>query len=104
MNIEILYFEGCPNYEPAVRLVQEMISETGVDARVDAINVIDNDDAVKKRFLGSPSIRVDGRDIEIEESKLTQNSMRCRVYQHDGELCRLPSRELLRRKLLEHVE
>jgi len=104
MKIEIFYFEGCPNYEPTVKLVQELVSELHIDAEITAVNVEDNDDAVSKRFLGSPSIRIKGKDIEMEENELTQYSMRCRVYQYDGKYSGLPSREVLRRKLIEALE
>ena len=72
MKIEILIFNGCPNSEPAEKLVRETVDELGVDANIEIVNVVDNDDAVAKRFLGSPSIRINGNDIEVEENDLVQ--------------------------------
>ena len=80
MKIEILVFDGCPNSEPAKRLVRDSVDELGIDANIEIVNVVDNDDAIAKRFLGSPSIRINGKDLEIEENESTQYSMRCRVY------------------------
>ena len=58
--VEILYFDGCPNHEPAVALVERIDSELGTNAEVRLVNVPDRDAANRLRFLGSPTIRVDG--------------------------------------------
>jgi glutaredoxin len=100
MTIEILIFDGCPNSEAAENLVRETVGELGIDAEIKVINVIDNEDAVAKRFLGSPSIRINGRDLEIEEDRLTQYSMKCRIYRHGESQSGVPSKELLKSKIL----
>lgn len=96
MKIEIIVFDGCPNSEPTEKLVRETVGELGIDAEIEVINVIDNEDAVAKRFLGSPSIRINGKDLEVEEDELTQYSMRCRVYRHGGSQSGVPSKDLLK--------
>ncbi len=83
MKIEILYFEGCPNHEPTVLLLNETVSELGIDAEINMVKVKDNNDAIGKKFPGSPSIRINGKDLEIDdENKLTQYSMQCRMYSY----------------------
>jgi len=57
-EVEILYFEGCPNREPAQRLVEEGAAELGITMRVVLVNVPDIASAERERFLGSPTIRV----------------------------------------------
>ncbi len=99
MKIEILVFDGCPNSESAQKLVRETIDELGIVAPIDILMVADNDDAVAKRFLGSPSIRIDDRDLEIDEDENTQYSMRCRVYRHGNTQSGLPSRDLIVQRL-----
>jgi hypothetical protein len=96
MKIEILVFDGCPNSESAENLVRETVAELGIDAEIEVIHVIDNEDAVTKRFLGSPSIRINGKDLEVEENELTQYSMRCRVYRHGESQSGVPSKDLLK--------
>jgi hypothetical protein len=100
MKIEILIFDGCPNSEAAGNLVRETVEELGIDADIEVVDVVDNDDAVAKRFLGSPSIRIDGKDLEVEEDEFTQYSMRCRVYRHGESQSGIPSKDLLRKKIL----
>jgi hypothetical protein len=95
MTIEILIFDGCPNSESAEKLVRETLSELGIDAKIEIINVIDNDDAIAKRFLGSPSIRIDGKDLEIGENFHTQYSMRCRLYRSGQEISGVPNKDVL---------
>ena len=63
--------------------------------------VIDSDDAVAQKFLGSPSVRIDGRDLEIEENEQTQYTMRCRIYRDCDEQSGVPSKDLIIQKLQE---
>ena len=64
MVVEILFTRGCPNHAPTVAIVQQLVRDLGVEAEIREIEVRGADDAQQLRFLGSPSIRVDGRDIE----------------------------------------
>lgn len=95
MKIEILVFDGCPNSESTQKLVRETVDELSIDASIDILTVVDNDDAVAKRFLGSPSIRIDGKDIEVEEDDTTQYAMRCRIYRDGDVQSGLPPKQLL---------
>lgn len=100
MNVEVLYFPGCPNHKPAVERVREAIRAEGLTGEVAEIEV-DADDAQRLRFLGSPSIRVNGLDIEPEARSATAFGMMCRTYAdgccHSG----LPSRDLIQAALRE---
>ena len=95
MKIELLVFDDCPNSGPTEKLIRETMSELGGDGKIEVVTVVDNDDAAAKRFLGSPSVRVNGRDLEIEEDGTTQYSMRCRIYRTDEGQAGVPSKELL---------
>ena len=63
MRIEVLYFEGCPNHEPAVERVQQVLKEEAISAEVLEVKVSDASTAQEFGFLGSPSVRVDGLDV-----------------------------------------
>lgn len=95
MKIELLIFDACPNHEPTEKLLRESVDELGLRADIEVVNVADNDDAVTHRFLGSPSIRIDDRDIEIEENESTQYSMRCRFYRTGNGQSGVPSKQQL---------
>jgi len=79
-TIEILYFSGCPNYEPTVELVREVVGELGLEASLQEVPVETAEDALTLRFLGSPSVRVKGRDIEPEARERSDFALSCRIY------------------------
>src|SRR5882757_9545151 len=101
MKIEILYFDGCPNHEPAVERVRQLLREEDVSAEVLEVNVSDALIAQEVRFLGSPSVRVNGLDVEPEARAAREYGMMCRTYSVDGRREGLPSREMLRQAIRE---
>lgn len=78
--VEILYFEGCPNYREAQALVEQVAAEVGVAPEIRLIAVADAETAVRERFLGSPTVRVDGRDVEPGTETRNDCVYACRVY------------------------
>ncbi len=100
MKIEILYFEGCPNHEPADRAVREVLVEIGVEARVEHVDVPDEATAQRVKFPGSPTIRVDGEDVTPPEDD-DQYSLRCRVYKTSSGFAGVPDKEAIRKKIRE---
>ena len=101
MKIEILYFEGCPNHMPAVDRVQEVLREEGTSATVLEVNVYDASVAQRIGFLGSPTIRVNGLDVEPEARAAGDFGMMCRTYVVNGRTEGVPSREMLRQAIRE---
>jgi len=84
MIVEILYTRACPHHAPTVALVRQLARDLGVDAEIREVEVRGPDDAQQLRFLGSPSVRVDGRDIEPERRKHTSYGLSCRLYGRSG--------------------
>lgn len=95
MKVELLYFEGCPNHRPTEQLLCETMSELGVEAEIELVKVEDHDDAISKRFLGSPSIRVNGNDLVMDKDETTQYSMRCRLYRSNGGMSGVPTKDII---------
>jgi hypothetical protein len=81
--IEVLTFEGCPHAQPAIDLVERVVAELGVAAQVRRIDVPDPETAKAHRFLGSPTIRVNGRDVEPGADERSDFVMSCRIYRTD---------------------
>jgi hypothetical protein len=71
--VEVLTFEGCPHAQPALELVERVIDELGLDATVRRVDVPDLETAATHRFLGSPTIRVNGRDVEPGAERVSAN-------------------------------
>jgi hypothetical protein len=99
MKIEVLYFDGCPNHKPALDRVRQVLAEEGLSADVLEVNVGEPAIAQKVGFLGSPSIRVNGLDVEPEARGERPNGMVCRTYAVNGRREGLPSREMLRQAM-----
>lgn len=94
MDVDFLFFEGCLGHAKARPLLDEVLAEEGVRDPVRIIKIADDDDAVRHRFQGSPTIRINGRDI-VEQPD-TDYGLRCRVYWVDGRPQDYPDRELIR--------
>jgi hypothetical protein len=94
--VEVLTFEGCPHAEPALELVKRVIAESRVDATVRRVDVPDSEAAAAQRFLGSPTIRVNGRDIEPGVGERDEYVLSCRVYRTESGLKGEPDERWLR--------
>jgi hypothetical protein len=79
-RVEILYFEGCPNLDATRALVERVADELELQPRVELVNVPDTGAATSLRFLGSPTVRVDGRDVEPGVAERREFALACRVY------------------------
>lgn len=64
MKIELLYFEGCPNHKPAREMLRETLASLGRDDEINEIEVRTQSEAEAIQFVGSPSVRINGSDIE----------------------------------------
>jgi len=100
MRIEVLYFEGCPNHEPAFETVLGVVKELAVEATIERVQVPTDAEAIAKRFLGSPSVRVDGQDIEIRDDAEGPYSLRCRRYQTPEGITGSPSKDQIKSAIL----
>jgi Domain of unknown function (DUF2703) len=80
MKIEVLYFEGCPNHRPAVDRLRSVLKQEGLSADVAEIEVKDENAARALKFIGSPTIRVDGLDIEVSARAVEEAAFACRRY------------------------
>ena len=91
MKIEILYIPGCPNYEPAVERLQKVLASESLSVDIERVPVNNAAEAKSLQFPGSPTIRVNGTDVE---SHLTHGiHQACRLYAYGSGV---PSEEMLR--------
>lgn len=80
MQIEFLWFEDCPNHDAARAMLGEVLAERGADASIADIEVPDEETGDRVRFPGSPTIRVNGRDVEPGVGDCEECAPRCRIY------------------------
>jgi hypothetical protein len=88
--IEILYSDGCPNHVAAAGLVREVLADRDVDLR--EVRVEGPEDAERLRFLGSPTVRVGGRDVEPGADERSDYVLACRVYRTAEGVSGIPDR------------
>jgi hypothetical protein len=98
--VEILYFDGCPNHEPAVALVEQLSRELGIEADLRLVNVPDQEAAERLRFLGSPTVRIAGIDVDPFSEGRTDYALSCRVFRTDAGLAGQPDARWVREALL----
>jgi hypothetical protein len=99
MRIELLYWEGCPSHPEALALLEAVLAERGLDTAVELRRVETDEEAEALRFPGSPTIRVDGRDIDAAGAS-ARPALTCRIYYlPDGRVSPIPSRQQLEEAL-----
>lgn len=80
VTVELLYFDGCPSHDALVPHLEELLRSAGIPARF-VLRRIEGDDAAhRERFLGSPTVRVDGRDVEPGADEREDFGLKCRLY------------------------
>lgn len=99
MKVQLLYFDGCPSYAQLLPRLRALVEQADVDAEVELLRVDSLDAAVAEGFLGSPSVRVDGRDIEPGAGERTDYGLKCRLYPTPEGLKGTPPEPLLRAAL-----
>ena len=66
VRIEIFEREDCPHRGMALVVVERVVDETGIPAEIEVVEVESDSDAETYRVLGSPTVLVDGRDVDPE--------------------------------------
>jgi len=98
MKIEFLYFKDCPGYQAVLSLLEQILLEKKIHVSIEKIEITSQELAIQHRFLGSPSIRINGQDIEDPE-EVSEYGLKCRIYPETGS--GVPSKAVLRKALLE---
>jgi hypothetical protein len=99
-DVELLWWDGCPSSAEAHELVRRAMEDAGLDPDALRSTEIDTDDAAaRESFVGSPTVRVDGRDIQPPEGG-DAPGLSCRVYHlRDGRVSPLPDPEDIKEAL-----
>ena len=82
-QVDVLVFDGCPNVDVTLERVQAAITNASISA---AVRVVGDEEAKRLRFLGSPTVRIDGSDIDPTAADRSDFGLQCRVYAVGGHL------------------
>jgi hypothetical protein len=99
-TVELLWWRECPSWEEALAIVRDEMESAGIDSGALDVREIRTDrDAELERFVGSPTIRVNGRDLQPPHGEPI--GLTCRVYRlRDGRISPLPDRAQVREALV----
>ena len=100
MTIELLYFVDCPNHVPAMGILREVLDSLGRQDKIHEVEVRSQAEAEAIRFVGSPSIRINGSDIEPWARSATSFGLSCRTYVNGSQQGGVPPREMIYRAVL----
>jgi hypothetical protein len=84
--VELLYFDGCPHFEALLEHLRKLLQSVDAGDVIHLRSIPDERAASREHFLGSPTVRVDGRDVEPGASERSDFSLTCRLYATADEL------------------
>ncbi|CUR54302.1 DF family (seleno)protein [Nocardioides sp.] len=82
-SIELLFFDGCPHHETFLPHLRQLLGEYAVAIPITLVRIDSEDDARARRFLGSPSLRVNGHDVDLTAAGRNSDAnygLQCRLY------------------------
>ncbi len=90
MLVELLFWDGCPSHSRALADLRAAMTDLGLDPNTVAVREIDtHEQAMQERFVGSPTIRIDGIDVLPPGEE--QFGLACRIYyRRDGRVSPTP--------------
>jgi alkylmercury lyase len=100
VKVEVLFFDGCPHYESLLPHLRALLDAAGAgDTAIELVRVDDAGAAEAERFLGSPTVRVDGEDVEPGADQRTDFGLKCRLFATPEGLHGTPADEWVLRAL-----
>jgi hypothetical protein len=98
-RVELLFWDGCPSHPQALEDLREAMAAEGLDPETIRVREVDTDElAEHERFVGSPTIRIDGEDVQPTGDEPT--GLTCRIYRmRDGRISPVPDPADLREAL-----
>ncbi len=90
MLVELLFWRGCPSHPRALADLREAMTDVGLDPSSVVVREVHTDpDAEREHFVGSPTIRIDGMDVQPPREE--PFGLTCRVYhRRDGRVSPTP--------------
>lgn len=105
MKIQFLYFDGCPSYKQGLENLKQALRELALPEDFEMINMDSDKKAEEYSFIGSPTIRINGEDIDprVKDAKVTSHKG-CRIYQTEEGIKGAPTVEMIKKIIQETKE
>ncbi len=95
--LEVLYFDGCPSHGRLLPVLHELAAEHHVELK--QLRIETTEQAEQSHFLGSPTVRYNGIDVEPGAQERTDFGMKCRIYRSSEGQSGVPPRVWIERAL-----
>jgi len=95
MHIRLLLFKGCPSGPKAYEVLKQVLAEEEITEPIEVVDVPDIETAIREHFLGSPTIQINGFDIEPSRQN-DPPCHSCRIYRTAEGTRGVPPKELIR--------
>jgi hypothetical protein len=79
VRVEVLHFDGCPSHEALLPRLRELMAQVGLDIPVQLTHIESVAAAERERFLGSPTLRINGQDVDPTAGERTGFGLKCRL-------------------------
>lgn len=104
LKIEFLFWEECPSHPVALDRLHKILQQEKIEAEVKKIEIITEEDARQWSFSGSPTIRINGEDIDPEGARAQRVGLNCRIYHTpEGRVNPTPTEEMIRKAVLRQI-
>ena len=100
VKIDLLFMKGCPGYQQTKKFVEEIIKDKDIIAKINLIQIDNDRDARRLQFIGSPTVRVGGLDIETNRIQTKDYGLRNRLYYVEGQPSAYPSKSMIEGAIL----
>jgi hypothetical protein len=99
LRVQFLWWEGCPSHPEARQRLQQALAELGIQAHIEDTRLLTDEEAERLHFPGSPTIQVEGQDIDPKGAE-QPSRLACRLYfLEDGKPSPVPSVAMIKRAL-----
>ncbi len=95
-EIFILFIEGCPNVLTIAKYIEEVIAEEAIDAEISLVLIESLEDARNLHFTGSPTVRINGKDVETNFLDNNDYGLQTRQYYMNGRQYDFPSKDMIK--------
>lgn len=100
IRVEFLFWEGCSSHDRALERLKKVLDDLNVEYELEIVEVKTEEDVQRLKFPGSPTIRINGEDIQPETAK-PPYSLSCRTYIINGRFLPLPTEEYMTKRIKE---
>lgn len=99
LNIQFLFYKECPSYKLAYINLEEALKEEEIEEWIQIIKVENEQEAKNLQLSGSPTIRINGIDIDPASINTKNYGIHCRNYSINGKSTGWPDKVLIKQAI-----